>query len=44
MSEVFVAGHNGLVGAALCRRLAADGVEPLVADRSTLDLRDQAAV
>ena len=44
MSEIFVAGHKGLVGAALCRRLAADGVAPLVADRSALDLRDQAAV
>jgi GDP-L-fucose synthase len=44
MSEIFVAGHKGLVGAAICRRLAADGVAPLVTDRSALDLRDQAAV
>ncbi len=28
MSKVFVAGHNGLVGSAICRRLAADGVDP----------------
>ena len=44
MSNVFVAGHNGLVGSAICRRLASDGVEPLVAGRSELDLTDQAAV
>jgi GDP-L-fucose synthase len=44
VSNVFVAGHNGLVGSAICRRLASDGVEPLVAGRSELDLTDQAAV
>jgi len=44
MSNVFVAGHNGLVGAAICRRLASEGVELLVAGHSELDLTDQAAV
>ena len=44
MSKVFVAGHKGLVGSAICRRLRSDGVEPLVASRSELDLTDQAAV
>ncbi len=44
MSQVFVAGHNGLVGSALCRRLKQDGIEPAVADRSELDLTDQRAV
>jgi GDP-L-fucose synthase len=44
MSAVFVAGHKGLVGSAICRRLAADGVEPLVAERSELDLMDQIGV
>ena len=44
MSQVFVAGHNGLVGSAICRRLASEGVEPLVAGHSELDLTDQAAV
>ena len=44
MNNVFVAGHNGLVGSAICRRLTSDGVEPLVAGRSELDLTDQAAV
>jgi GDP-L-fucose synthase len=44
VSNVFVAGHKGLVGSAICRRLAADGIEPLVASRAELDLTDQAAV
>ena len=44
MTSVFVAGHNGLVGAAICRRLASEGVELLVAGHSELDLTDQAAV
>ena len=44
MTTVFVAGHNGLVGSAICRRLASDGVEPVVASRSDVDLTDQAAV
>ena len=26
MTKVFVAGHKGLVGSAICRRLRADGV------------------
>jgi len=42
--RVFVAGHNGMVGRALMRRLAGTGAELLVADRRTIDLRDQAAV
>ena len=41
---VFVAGHKGMVGAALMRRLAQENVELLTAVRSELDLRDQAAV
>jgi GDP-L-fucose synthase len=41
---VFVAGHRGMVGAALVRRLARENVELLTAGRSELDLRDQAAV
>ena len=44
MSNVFVAGHNGLVGSAICRRLESDGVVPVVASRRELDLIDQAAV
>jgi GDP-L-fucose synthase len=41
---VFVAGHRGMVGAALVRRLAQEGVELLTAARGEVDLRDQAAV
>ncbi|MEL6982001.1 MAG: GDP-L-fucose synthase [Actinomycetota bacterium] len=44
-ASVFVAGHGGLVGSAICRRLAAVGHRNVVtATRSELDLRDQAAV
>lgn len=42
--RVFVAGHRGMVGAALVRRLAAEKVELLTVDHHELDLRDQAAV
>jgi GDP-L-fucose synthase len=41
---VFVAGHGGMVGGALLRRLAREDVKLLTADRRDLDLRDQAAV
>ncbi len=41
---VFVAGHRGMVGSALARRLAAEDVQLLTATRRDLDLRDQAAV
>ncbi len=41
---VFVAGHGGMVGAALMRRLAQEDVELLTVKRSEVDLRDQAAV
>jgi GDP-L-fucose synthase len=41
---VFVAGHRGMVGAALVRRLASEEVELLTVKRSDVDLRDQAAV
>ena len=43
-SKVFVAGHRGLVGSAIVRRLRQDGVVPLTATRDDLDLRNQAAV
>ncbi|WP_315838736.1 GDP-L-fucose synthase [Bradyrhizobium prioriisuperbiae] len=41
---VFVAGHGGMVGGALVRRLAREGVELLTATRQHVDLADQAAV
>lgn len=44
-SKVFVAGHRGLVGSALVRRLGAEpGIELLLRSRSELDLRNQAQV
>ncbi|MBB4212079.1 GDP-L-fucose synthase [Rhodothalassium salexigens DSM 2132] len=43
-ARVFVAGHRGMVGSALCRRLAREPVTVLTAARDTVDLRDQAAV
>ena len=41
---VFVAGHGGMVGGALLRRLASEDVKLLTVGRSEVDLRDQAAV
>jgi GDP-L-fucose synthase len=44
-AKIFVAGHNGLVGSAIARALAAHGYVNLVLKRSReLDLRRQAAV
>src|SRR5947207_1427494 len=44
-ARIFVAGHRGLVGSALLRRLRTQGFENLLtATRQQLDLRDQAAV
>jgi GDP-L-fucose synthase len=44
-ARIFVAGHRGLVGAAIVRRLEAAGhTNILTASRDQLDLRDQAAV
>jgi GDP-L-fucose synthase len=44
-ARVFVAGHRGLVGSAIVRRLEAEGFrDVLTATREQLDLRDQAAV
>jgi len=44
-SRIFVAGHRGLVGSAILRRLTAAGhASLLTATREQLDLRDQSAV
>ena len=44
-SRIFIAGHRGLVGSAILRRLQAEGhTRLLTATREQLDLRDQAAV
>jgi GDP-L-fucose synthase len=42
--RVWVAGHRGMVGAALVRRLAAERCELVLADRQALDLTRQDAV
>jgi GDP-L-fucose synthase len=41
--RVFVAGHRGMVGSALTRRLAREDVELVTVPHSEVDLRDQAA-
>ncbi|WP_034996360.1 GDP-L-fucose synthase [Beijerinckia mobilis] len=43
--RIFVAGHSGMVGSAIVRRLSNDpGVEILTASRAEVDLRDQTRV
>lgn len=42
--KVFVAGHRGMVGSALVRRLASEDCEILTASRSQVDLKRQAEV
>ena len=42
--RIFVAGHRGMVGGALVRRLADEPCEVITAGRDVLDLTDQAAV
>jgi GDP-L-fucose synthase len=42
--KIFVAGHRGMVGQALMRRLASESVAILTASRTELDLTQQASV
>ena len=42
--RVFVAGHHGMVGSAILRRLEAQGVETITRTRAELDLTSQADV
>ncbi len=42
--RVWVAGHRGMVGSAIVRRLATEDCEVLTAGRNTLDLKNQAQV
>jgi GDP-L-fucose synthase len=45
MQRVFVAGHHGMVGSAICRELSRqNSVEVITASRAHLDLTDQSAV
>lgn len=41
MSKVFIAGHNGMVGSALCRTLKKNDIEVFTASRQELDLTNQ---
>jgi GDP-L-fucose synthase len=42
--RIWVAGHRGMVGSAILRRLATEDVEVLTVGRNEVDLREQAAV
>lgn len=42
--RIWVAGHRGMVGGAVVRRLASEGCEVITAGRDEVDLVDQAAV
>ncbi len=42
-SRIFIAGHRGLVGGALLRKMREDGFDPIVRGREELDLLDQDA-
>ena len=42
--RIFVAGHAGMVGSAVCRRLAGMDCQILTIERADLDLRRQTAV
>lgn len=42
--RIFVAGHRGMVGSAVVRRLAGEGADLLTVNRADLDLKDQASV
>jgi GDP-L-fucose synthase len=45
MSKIYVAGHRGMVGSAIVRRLQSQGgVELITANHAELDLTNQAAV
>lgn len=42
--RIWVAGHRGMVGSAVMRRLATNDCDLITADRNRLDLKDRAAV
>jgi GDP-L-fucose synthase len=42
--RIWVAGHRGMVGSAICRQLIARGDNVVTADRNVVDLRNQIAV
>ncbi|QDV63169.1 GDP-L-fucose synthase family protein [Crateriforma conspicua] len=44
LKRIYVAGHRGMVGGAVCRRLEREDVQVVTASRNDLDLTDAAAV
>ena len=42
-ARIWVAGHRGMVGAAVVRRLVAEDCEVITAGREVVDLTDHAA-
>jgi len=44
MGSVYVAGHRGLVGSAICRRLQKEGTAVVTASRDQVDLMSRSAV
>ena len=44
MAKIFVAGHKGMVGSAICRQLKIKEIEVVTASREELDLTDQQKV
>ncbi|WBL34155.1 GDP-L-fucose synthase [Sinirhodobacter sp. HNIBRBA609] len=42
--RIFLAGHQGMVGSAILRRLSANGADVITRERAALNLTDQAAV
>ena len=44
INKIFVAGHNGMVGSAICRQLQNQNCEVITASRKELDLTNQAHV
>ncbi|TWU67530.1 GDP-L-fucose synthase family protein [Crateriforma conspicua] len=44
LKRIYVAGHRGMVGGAVCRRLQGEDVQVVTASRNDLDLTDAAAV
>lgn len=43
-TRIFLAGHRGMVGSAILRRLTSENIEIITAGRDELDLREQADV
>jgi GDP-L-fucose synthase len=44
VTSVYVAGHRGLVGSAICRRLQTEGAAVVTASRDQVDLKSRSAV